>query len=91
MHTAQIKLTSINVSKLQLPVFSGCTKPPLDSNNDGLYEDINGNGRLDFDDVVVYFNNMIWVTQNGLVTYFDYNNNRRIDFSDVVRLYNIQK
>ncbi|MDQ1253188.1 MAG: hypothetical protein QG646_2338 [Euryarchaeota archaeon] len=58
-------------------------------NNDGLYEDINGNGRLDFDDVVVYFNNMIWITQKGLIAYFDYNHNSRIDFNDVVLLFNM--
>lgn len=27
-----------------LPVFPGCTKSPLDPNNDSLYEDINGEG-----------------------------------------------
>lgn len=74
-----------------LPVFPGCTKTPTDLNNDGFYEDINGNGRWDFADIVTYYNNIAWITQNGLVIHFDYNNNGRIDFSDVVRLYNMQK
>jgi beta propeller repeat protein len=73
-----------------LPVFPGCTYPPTDINNDGLYEDINGNERLDFADVVTYFNNMAWIPQSGLVTYFDYNRNGRIDFSDVVNLFNMK-
>jgi PKD repeat protein len=81
------KLAIIYVSAL--PVFPGCTRSPLDHNNDGLYEDINGNGRLDFADVVTYYNNMAWITQNGLVAYFDYNKNGRIDFNDVVKLYNM--
>jgi PKD repeat protein len=57
---ASSKLSTINVSvNSSLPIFPGCTKPPLDPNNDGLSEDINGNSRLDFSDVVTYYNN-IW-------------------------------
>jgi PKD repeat protein len=83
------KLSKINVSAPVLPVFPGCTKTPVDPNNDGLYEDINGNERLDFSDVVTYYNNIAWITQNGPVAYFDYNKNVRIDFNDVVKLYNM--
>lgn len=84
------KLATINVStKPSLSIFPGCTKPPLDPNSDGLYEDINGNGKLDFSDVVTYYNDITWITQNGLVTYFDYNKNSRIDFNDVIMLYNM--
>ncbi|MFC6940519.1 hypothetical protein ACFQE8_11185 [Salinirubellus sp. GCM10025818] len=32
------------------PVVSG--RPPTDPDGDGLYEDVNGNGRVDYDDVV---------------------------------------
>lgn len=84
-----LKFATINVSKSVSFVFPNRTKLPQDPNNDGLYEDINGNGRLDFADVVTYYNNMVWITQNSLVAYFDYNKNGRIDFSDVVRLYNM--
>lgn len=35
-----------------IPEFSGYTNPSTDSDHDGLYEDINGNGKVDFDDVV---------------------------------------
>jgi PKD repeat protein len=73
-----------------LPVFPGCINLPTDLNSDGLYEDINGNGRLDFADVVTYFNNMQWIRDNGLTAYFDYNRNGRIDFSDVVDLFNMK-
>ncbi|MDQ1254828.1 MAG: hypothetical protein QG646_4098 [Euryarchaeota archaeon] len=84
------KLATINVStKSSLSIFPDCTKPPLDPNSDELYEDINGNGRLDFADVVTYYNNMAWITQNSLVAYFDYNKNGRIDFNDVIMLYNM--
>jgi PKD repeat protein len=35
-----------------LSACKGCTKPQTDPDHDGCYEDINGNGILDFDDVV---------------------------------------
>jgi PKD repeat protein len=75
--------------KMVLPVFPGSTKQPTDPNNDGLYEDINGNDRIDFKDVVAYYNNMDWIGQNVAVAYFDFNRNGRIDFKDVVKLYNM--
>ena len=34
---------------------------PRDLNNDGMYDDVNGNGRKDFTDVVLYFNQMTWI------------------------------
>jgi PKD repeat protein len=50
-------------------------------------EDVNGNGRADFADVVLYFNSMTWDAANEPVAAFDYNANGRIDFADVVRLF----
>jgi YVTN family beta-propeller protein len=82
-------VTMCKVNVVQIPPFPPCPNPPLDSNNDGLYEDINGNGRLDFADVVTFFSNMQWIKDNGLTAYFDYNHNGRIDFSDVVMLFNM--
>jgi PKD repeat protein len=37
---------------------------------------------------LTYFNNMEWITQNGLTAYFDFNRNGKIDFNDVIVLYN---
>ena len=42
----------------------GGTAMPKDLNGDGLYEDANGNGRKDFADVVLYFNQMTWIAAN---------------------------
>ena len=61
---------------------------PRDPNNDGPYEDVNGNGRKDFADVVLYFNQMSWCEANEPVAAFDYDGNGRIDFADVTRLFN---
>jgi len=66
----------------------GATGLPRDLNSDGKYEDINGNGRPDFADVVLYFNQMSWIAANEPATAFDYNGNGRIDFADVVWLFN---
>jgi PKD repeat protein len=60
---------------------------PLDTDGDGLYDDTNGNGRMDFADVVLYFNQMSWIGANEPVPAFDCNGNGRIDFADVVWLF----
>lgn len=72
-----------------LPAFPGYTNLPSDLNQDGLYEDINGNGMLDFNDVVAFYNNMDWIEENVPLKYFDYNKNGLIDFDDVVKLYDM--
>ncbi len=59
-----------------------------DLNGDGTFEDWNGNGRMDFADVVLYFDQMSWIPANEPVSAFDYNGNGRIDFADVVWLFN---
>ncbi|HPX74156.1 MAG TPA: dockerin type I domain-containing protein, partial [Methanoregulaceae archaeon] len=62
---------------------------PTDPDNDGLYEDLNGNGRCDFADVVLYFNQMNWIAENEPVSAFDYNGNGEIDFSDLILLFHM--
>jgi parallel beta-helix repeat protein len=60
---------------------------PTDTNGDGLYDDVNGNGRKDFNDVVLFFNQMAWITGHSSIPPFDYNKNGRIDFADIVTLF----
>ncbi len=60
---------------------------PRDLDGDELYEDLNGNGRTDFADVTLYFNQMTWIAANEPLASFDYNRNSRIDFADVVVLF----
>jgi len=72
-----------SVSPLQ-----GYSNPPTDPDGDCIYEDLNGNGRLDFADVVLYFNQMTWIAANEPVSAFDLNGNGRIDFADIVALFN---
>ena len=40
-------------------------------------DDVNGNYRSDFADVVLYFNQVSWIAANKPITAFDYNNNGR--------------
>ncbi|WP_440950689.1 dockerin type I domain-containing protein [Methanosphaerula subterraneus] len=61
---------------------------PTDTNGDRLYDDVNGNGHIDFSDVVLFFNNMDWIATNEPVSAFDFNRNGHIDFNDVVLLFN---
>ena len=70
---------------LPLPGYSNL---PTDPDGDGIYEDLNGNGRLDFADVVLYFNQMSWIAANEPIAAFDLNGNGRIDFADIVALFN---
>ena len=80
---------SFGGNPVKIPVFPGYTNPPTDLDQDDLYEDINGNEMLDFDDVVAYYDNMDWIEENAHLESFDYNNNGLIDFDDVVKLYDM--
>jgi len=71
-----------------LPVPSGQISPS-DPDHDGIYEDLNGNGGLDFNDVVLFFNQMEWIAENEPLGAFDFNQNGLIDFNDIVRLFNM--
>ena len=73
----------------ELPVtVPGAALPPTDPDFDGDFEDVNGNQRRDFADVVMVFNNLYWIAANEPVVRFDFNGNGRIDFADVVWLFN---
>lgn len=63
------------------------SQSPKDLNGDGKFEDVNGNGRADYSDVVTFFKQMEWISKNEPVTAFDFSGNNRIDFTDVVKLF----
>jgi PKD repeat protein len=60
---------------------------PTDPDDDGLYEDLNGNGHIDGNDFQRYFLNMDWIAANEPVSAFDLNANGRIDGSDYPLLF----
>ena len=82
-----MNLDRFTVSAAPPAVFPGGDLP-LDTDGDGLYDDANGNGRTDFADVVLYFNQMAWISVHEPVAAFDYTGNGRVDFADVVWLFN---
>jgi uncharacterized protein (DUF2141 family) len=66
----------------QPPLVEGLN-PPTNPDNDGVFEDVNGNGRLDFNDVVILFENL----PDAETPFQDVNGNGRIDFDDIVELF----
>ena len=68
--------------------FPGIAALPHDLDRDGICEDVNGNERQDFADVVLFFNQLDWCGENEPVEAFDFNRNGRLDFADVVALFN---
>ncbi|ACL17071.1 PKD domain-containing protein [Methanosphaerula palustris] len=88
-------VTKTNYITVTSPVVSGVvrvygqTAMPTDPNHDGLYEDLNGNGVIDFNDVVLFFNQMDWIAENEPLAAFDFNHNGQIDFNDIVQLFNM--
>jgi PKD repeat protein len=85
---SKVAWVSILVSDKPLRALPGLTKLPTDPDNDGIYEDLNANDRLDFADVVLYFNQITWIAANEPIVAFDLNGNGRIDFADIVALFN---
>jgi len=62
-------------------------RAPTDPDDDGRYEDLNGNGRLDYDDVALLFENMESDAVKMNEAAYDFNENGKLDFDDVVSLY----
>jgi PKD repeat protein len=76
------QLTVLSVAPLP-----GFDIPPTDPDGDGLYEDLNGNGGLDLNDVVQLFKYLEWIEANEPNSLFDFNGNGRLDFADIVQLF----
>lgn len=60
---------------------------PLDNDADWRCEDINANGRQDFQDVVALFQDLSAAGDPAKQFYFDFNSNNGVDFNDVVTLF----
>ena len=83
-HTAPAYIV---VDPLVLQPFPGQHLLPGDPDDDGYYEDLNGNGAIDFDDLRIYFLSMGWIPGNNPVKPFDYNGNGGIEFADLLLLF----
>ncbi|WP_218133228.1 hypothetical protein [Methanofollis tationis] len=67
--------------------FPGQGDPPTDPDGDGLYEDVDGNGLIEFNDVIVYYENMPFIREHQPLAAFDYDGSGMIGYNDVVTLY----
>jgi len=69
----------------------GFFSQPRDLNGNGLYEDLDGNGWIGFNDVVIYYNNLEAIDRedHGPVSFFDYDLNGWAGFNDIVLLYEV--
>ena len=84
---SQIIDVTIRGSVAGLGLGSGLATGDLDG--DGTAEDLNGNGRLDFDDVVTLFEYFNSPTVQDNQAVFDYNGNGRVDMDDVIALFDM--
>jgi PKD repeat protein len=75
------------IDAVMLRQFPNYSRLPTDPDNDKSFEDVGGNGRMDYDDVVNYYQNMDWISGNEPIVLFDYNENGRIDYNDLILLY----
>ncbi len=60
---------------------------PTDPDGDGVYEDLNGNDRVDYDDVVRLFRHPDAPAVTDAPGTYDVNGNGRADYDDVVELF----
>jgi len=58
-----------------------------DPDGDGVYEDLNGNEQLDYDDVVTFFQEKDAAAVQNNAAAYDFNGNGDIDYDDVVELF----
>lgn len=60
---------------------------PTDQDDDGLFEDINGNGWLEYGDPKLLFDQILFAIKEEPVGQFDFDGSGFIGFGDVVKLY----
>ncbi|HWQ66383.1 MAG TPA: hypothetical protein VN372_05890 [Methanospirillum sp.] len=60
---------------------------PGDPDGDGLYEDLNGNGKIDLQDTTVFFTNIEWIQSKFPAWMFDFNKNGGVDLGDITILF----
>lgn len=81
-----IDTMQVDVTKVY-PTLPGLIEPAQDLDGDGLAEDVNGNGRLDFDDIVKLFKNVSSTEVTDNSDDFDFNGNGTVDMDDIVKLF----
>ena len=62
--------------------------PPTDPDNDVIIENQNEDGKVDNEDIGLFFDHIDWIQENEPISPFDFNGNDRRDFADVNLLLN---
>lgn len=83
--------SSDSVEVVPVPVVGNYTSTPNDLDGNGTYEDVNGDGLFDLNDVQALFANSDGETVNQYPEAFDFNGNGVFDIVDVQALYNMYK
>jgi hypothetical protein len=71
------------------PTLPGLTSPSQDIDGDGRCEDLNGNDRLDFDDIFEFFQHIDSAPIENNPDRFDFNDNQVKDMDDVATLFSM--
>ncbi len=81
-------LNGFTVVRPLIPI-DGMTHDPTDLNEDGKYEDLNGNGQLDYADVNLFAHVILngWIFENEPVELFDFSGNGSLTYEDVITLF----
>ena len=86
--TPNLLSNTIDVTK-PFPTIIGQPGRAQDIDRDGLAEDLNANGRHDFADIVIFFDNIdtLEITEN--VAFFDFDQDRSISLNDILAMFQI--
>lgn len=74
-------------SIVQITPLPGSSAMPGDPDNDGSYEDLNGNGKIDLQDPAIFFANYDWLREHFPPLTLDFNKNGAVDFGDINALF----
>lgn len=87
------KTIPAKITVVRLLMFPGATKFPTDPHEDQKFYDVDGNKKITFNDVVIYYRNLQtgWTASNQYIPFFDYDNKNGVTFNDVIVLYNKAK
>ncbi len=80
---------TVNVTVISSPgTLPGAENPPTDTDNDGLYEDVDGDGMLTFEDVKLFFTDwMMDLIPSQYTQFFDFDGDNLLSFDDVKELF----
>jgi alkaline phosphatase D len=78
--------TELGVVIVGPPPVTGSDEP-TDPDGDGHFEDVNGNGRVDYDDIQLLFDNFDDDSVALNKAAYDFNENGKLEYDDIVTLY----